>query len=245
MKFPLAVVFAVVLPGLSGFAQVPSIAEGSAYEPRPGQWRRVIRNQSTSPLVAFTTSCHGPRGGAIAFHDALINAGDYYVHPGESIEVSGADPSSCDGSVEAAIFLDGHVEGDLGIADKKLFSFRRGAYRALEQSIQLLTSIYTQRVPADHVIDALEAKRQSSLKDRTEASAGYTSILIEVLGALRQPHITYHLPPDNYGPKRPQQSIEDVMNSNGLSRDEARIMVFTERLKEWKSLLEGNLQPPR
>jgi hypothetical protein len=100
-------------------------------------------------------------------------------------------------------------------------------------------------MPIEHVIDALEAKRQSSLQERTEAGVGYNFILNVVLGALRKPHVTYHLPSDSYGPKRPQHSIEDVMNSNGLSRDEARVLVFTKRLEEWKSILEGNLQLPR
>jgi hypothetical protein len=33
------------------------------------------------------------------------------------------------------------------------------------------------------------------------------------------------------------------MNANGLSRDEARVMILNKRLEAWKSLLGKNLQP--
>jgi hypothetical protein len=238
-------VIAFLLPRSSS-AEVPSIVEGSAFEvQQPEHWHRVFKNQSASSLVAFRGACHGPKGGQIVLHDALLNAGDYYVHPGQSIELTVADPSECNGSVEAAIFSDGHIEGDPDVVDRDLFSPRRGAYKALEYSIQQLASVYTQHMPIEHVIDTLEAKRQSSVQGKTEAAGGYTFILGIVLNALRKPRTTYHLPPDNFGPKRPQPSIEDVMSTNGLSRDEARVMAFTKRLGEWKSLLEGNLQPPR
>jgi hypothetical protein len=238
-------VIAFLLPRSSS-AEVPSIVEGSAFEvQQPEHWHRVFKNQSASSLVAFRGACHGPKGGQIVLHDALLHTGNHKIHPGESIEVVVADPSSCDGSVEAAIFSDGHIEGDPDVVDRDLFSPRRGAYKALEYSIQQLASVYTQHMPIEHVIDALEAKRQSSLQERTELGGGYTFILIEVLRTLRQPQVSIYVPSDDFGPKRPSHSIEDVMNSNGLSRDEARVLVFTKRLGEWKSLLEGNLQPPR
>jgi hypothetical protein len=246
MRPALVVVLVGFLLCPASFAEVPSIIEGSAFEvQQPEHWHRVFKNQSASSLVAFRGACHGPKGGRIVLHDALLYTGNHNIHPGESIEVTVADPSECNGSVEAAIFSDGHIEGDPHVVDRDLFSSRRGAYKALEYSIQLLNSVYAQHVPVEHVIDSLEAKRQSSLHESTEASGGYTFILIEVLRTLRQPHVSIHVPSDDFGPKRPQPSIEDVMNANGLSRDEARVLVFTKRLEEWKSLLEGNLQLPR
>jgi hypothetical protein len=40
-----------------------------------------------------------------------------------------------------------------------------------------------------------------------------------------------------------QPSIEGVMNANGVSLDEARVIILNKGLKAWKSLLESNLQP--
>src|SRR5579864_8742437 len=221
MRYALLAVFVACLPSLRSFSQVPSIVEGTTFETRPGQWRRVIRNQSPSSLVAFRVPCDGPSGGMITLHDALLYTANHFVQPGASIEVAVADPSRCNGHVEAAIFSDGHVEGDPGVAYRELFSSRRGAYKALKYSIQLLSSAQSEHVPIEHVIDTLEAKRQSSFQERTVGHVGFNFILDVVLDTLRQPQVSIYVPSDDYGPKHRQPSIEDVMNANGVSRDEA------------------------
>lgn len=69
----LVVVVAFLLPG-SSFAQVPSVVESDALQAGPHDWRKVLRNQSPSSMVAYTVSCV-PERGLTTLNDVLINGG--------------------------------------------------------------------------------------------------------------------------------------------------------------------------
>ena len=237
----LALIASFVLPWNS-FAQVPSLTEGDTFEGRPpGRWQRVLDNHSSSYLVAYYEAFHCPKGGFGANYDALVYSGNRLVSPGESVVIEADDPFKCSGNVNAAIFSDGHEEGDPRYLDA-LYSTRRGAYRALGESIRLLNSIQSDHEPIPHVIDALTARNKASLAEKTWTAHGYIVVLSSVLQMLTDTRTGHHrLPSDNDGRKLP--TVEDVMNATGLSRDEARAIVVSKRLEGWKSLLENNLQP--
>lgn len=247
MRPVLVALFATFAIPWNSVAQVPSITEGNTFEAGKSQWHRVIKNQSASSLVAYWAPFQCPKRGPVAVADALLYTGNHDIHPGQSLEIVAGDPSRCSGTVSASIFSDGHAEGDPQALDE-LYSRRRDAYKALGESIQLLDAIQNEHAPMQRVIETISARHQASLRDGAKGGPGYEYVYSFVLNTLTDPRWDYpRLPSDNGRTDKQQKlsAIEDVMNANGLSHDEARIMVFTKRLKEWKSLLEGNLQPPR
>lgn len=239
-----ALLTAFTLSGV-GLGQVPSIVEGTPFEARQGQWMKVIRNQSPSSLIAFFVApphcSYGEPGPGVTF-DALVYSGNHEIPSEESTEIQTGDPSKCPGSVSAAIFSDGHVEGDPK-ALEYLYSGRRGAYKALEESVELLNSVRDQHETTQHVVETLDARRQANVQQRTETGVAYGLVSHVVLTTLRDSREHPKLPSDT-GPENPT-AIQDVINSTGLPHEEARFVAFGKRLEAWKSLLQKNLQPPQ
>ena len=93
------------------------------------------------------------------------------------------------------------------------------------------------------MVETLNARVQASLQQRTESALGYNIVCFVILGALRETQVHAQLPSDADAKGEKLPTVEDVMNSTGLSRDEALAVVFTRRLEQWKALLEKNLQP--
>jgi hypothetical protein len=232
-------VTAFLLPW-SGSAQVPSIFESGSLQAGGHSWRKVLRNQSPSALVAYMVGCN-PEGGMTSTHDALIDGGAF-VGSGKSIEVQVNAPSTCDASVHAAIFSDDHAEGDPNLV-QKLFAYRRGAYQSLGDTIKLLASVYTQHVPIANILEKLDTQRRSNLQKMTAESGGCNMVLFQISNALSKPHVVWRVPPEYQGQKLELPSIEDVMAGDGVSQDEARVILLNKRLEAWKSLLEHHLEP--
>lgn len=242
MRFaPLGLLVALAL-SWNSFAQVPSLKEGETFEGRPpGTWERVLDNHGASALVAYYEAFSCPKDGTVVKYDALVYSGNRDISPGESVVIEADDPSRCSGAVNAAIFSDGHAEGDPRFLDA-LYSTRRGAYKALGESIQLLNSIQSEHKSIPHIVDTLMARKQASSIEKTWTAHGYIFALSTVLRMLTDTRTGHHsLPSDNDGQKPP--AVESVMNATGLSRDEARAIVISKRLEEWKALLENSLQP--
>jgi len=240
MRFALLVVVTAFLPPWSALAQVPSLVESSSLQASERSWRRVLRNQSPSSLVAYMVGCL-PKRGMTSMHDAITDGGPY-VAPGKSIEDDVNDPSVCDVGVRAAIFSDGHSEGDPQFVEE-LFASRRGAYQALRDTIKLLTSVYTQHVAIADILNKLDQEHQSNLQSGSAESGGYNLVLFDISNFLREPSVAWRFPPEYQGQKQQLPTIEDVMAANGLSHDEARVMILNKRLEAWKALLGNNLQP--
>jgi len=238
MKSALFLMAAAFLLSCRSFAQVPSIAEGSTFQASPHSWKRMLQNQSTSSLVAYTVGCK-PQHDLTVLHDALLDGGPY-LGPGRSIETEVSEPSSCDAGVRAAIFSDGHVEGDPEFIGE-LFARRRGAYQALGETIQLLASVYTQNWPLAEVAGIL--KRKSNGGKTPQENEGYSFALLRVNQVLTQPLVRHGLPRDNRDEKMQLPAIEVVMKENGITHEEAGIFLLNKRLEAWRSLLENHLQP--
>jgi len=173
--------------------------------------------------------------------DALIDGGPY-VDSGKSLEAQVNDPSICEVGVHAAIFSDGHSEGDPKIV-QELFAHRRGAYQALGDTTKLLASVYTEHVPIANIVERLDAEQRSNLQKMTTDSTGDNMVLFQISNFLRDPSVVWHLPPEYQGQKQQMPSVEDVMSANGVSRDEARVLLLNKRLEAWRTLLQNNLQP--
>jgi hypothetical protein len=110
MRFALFIVVTAALLASHSLAQVRSIEDGPTLETRPHAWRRVLQNQSTSSLVAYIVGCN-PEYLTTVLQDTVL-LGGRPIGPGESIDVGVNDPSLCDSRLRAAIFSDGHAEGD-------------------------------------------------------------------------------------------------------------------------------------
>jgi hypothetical protein len=240
VKSTLLMMLAALAFPWNSFAQVPSLEEGANMEERPALWRRVLENHGSSYLVAYYASFHCPKGGPVDTYDALLYSGCHWIAPGESTLMNAGDPSRCSGNVNAAIFSDGHTEGDSQALDH-LYSTRQGAYKALVESTQLLSSIQSEHESVQHVVDALTTRSKASLSEKTWIASGRSFVLSTVLDMLTETRSgRYRLPSDDPAHKEP--AVEDVMKSTGLTREEARAIVIGKRLEGWKSLLEGNLR---
>jgi hypothetical protein len=106
---PIVVATALLLPW-SSTAQVPSVVESSALQADSRSWRQVLRNQSPSSPVAYSVGCI-PKSGLTMISDALIDGGSF-VDTGKSFESQVNEPSRCEAGVHAAVFSDGHAEGE-------------------------------------------------------------------------------------------------------------------------------------
>jgi hypothetical protein len=240
MRFTLSVVVTALVLTWSSFAQVPSIREGSTFQAGPYSWKRMLQNQSTSSVVAYTVGCKS-RHNLTVLYDALLNGGPY-LGPGKSIETKVNEPSSCDVGVRAAIFSDGHAEGDPEFVGE-LFARRRGAHQALGETIQLLASVYSQHMPIADITDMI--KRKSNGGKTPQENDGYSFALLRVKQILTQPGVAHGLPRDDHDEKLPLPAIEDVMKETGVTREEADIIILNKRLETWKSLLQNHLEPPQ
>jgi hypothetical protein len=244
MKSALLVFVAASVLSLRSLAQVPSIKEGVAFQLRPSLnvWREVIQNQGSSALVAFHVSFHCPKDGPLVRYDALFHYGhNSNIPPGGSVEIDAGDPSKCSGTVDAAIFLDGHNEGEAQSLNE-LYAMRRGAYTALGDSIQLLNAIANKTESPQHVIDTLETRSQENRREMTANAAGYAFICLIVTRTLNNPRLSVHVPSDDTAQRLP--GIDEVMNLQNISANQAQAVVLSKKLQQWHSALEVNLEPP-
>jgi hypothetical protein len=69
-----------------------------------------FRTRAQASLVAYIVGCN-PEYLTTVLQDTVL-LGGRPIGPGESIDVGVNDPSLCDSRLRAAIFSDGHAEGD-------------------------------------------------------------------------------------------------------------------------------------
>lgn len=235
MKSALIFAVTIFLLSLVSSAQVAGIAESTTVEAGPHTWRQTLTNESTSSLDAYVVSCK-PKWLATTLQDVLLNGGRS-LHPGESINVTVNEPSKCDSRLRAAIFSDGHAEGDPAFVNE-LYAHRRGAEQALEQTIELLASIYTEHRPFPQIADLLKQKSSNSAKT-PEEGVGYSLVMWAVNRMLSQPGHT-RLIPAEARVKEQLPEIDDVMKQNGFTGEEAGVFLLNKRLEAWMSALRSD-----
>ena len=239
------------------FAQVPSIKEDAAFPlvPPASGWHKVIQNRGSSSIVALYATITCGRGGEIIDHDALLNYGqDRAIPPSGFLEIESGDPTKCTGGVQAAVFSDGHVEGT-SQALNMIYLWRRGAYQALGDLIEALDGITSDEDKSLQVLLQSLQVRLDGIRDGTETGASigfrrlpgngkgkYASVYSKVKTLLGDPNGDLPVPSD-YTPQK-QPVVEQVMKIKNVSRDQARAIVFSKKLQEWRAALEGHLEPP-
>jgi hypothetical protein len=241
MKIKMLITLALSIVSLDNMAQVPSVKEGLAFQPKTSanRWFEVIQNQGSSSIEALYAHFECPKIGPLTRYDALFNySSEKNIVPSASIEIEAGDPSKCTGGVKAAIFSDGHVEGDAE-ALKALYDRRQGAYAALGDLIPLLTAIATEQDTTLHVMDKLNSRLEETRKTFTPKATGYATVCV----ILREVWVSgLRVPSDSTSHKAPE--IEALMNEKGISRDQARAIILTRKFGEWRSALEGHLEMP-
>jgi hypothetical protein len=228
-------------------ALLPGIEEGVPfpYQSSTLGWFEVVQNRSSSNLVAFNAPYQCPRGGPLFHYDGLL-FGNSITPPGDGIVIGAGDLSKCTGGVDAAIFSDGHAEGDLQELTS-LYAWRRGAYQGLIESIRHLNAIASKQESVEFAAKALPGEFHSTdMKTIQTESIGYhfvSGIVVKRLSDFNTDHtVPYLMVPSEDVERIPR--IEEVMKAEGLSRDEASVVILSRSLERWRSVLEGHLQLP-
>jgi hypothetical protein len=216
-------------------------------------WQAVIQNHGSSAVMAMRTTFREQPGimkdgsintAVVVVYDSVTHYGPFPpIAPGGTAERAAQDPSKWTGGVDAAIFSDGHSEGDpQGVND--IYERRRGAYNAVVKVIPLLDSIATQGANPSEVADTIHGLYQSLPKDRTITDSerlGLGPVYLGVENLLRtQGDIAGLYDPTKYPP---QPGISEVAKVSGIPREQAHAIVISKKYQGLKALLEANLQP--
>jgi hypothetical protein len=253
MKILLALAIVWATPN-NGSTQVVGLREGPAFHIAASEnlqtgalpalstdaWREVIQNQGSSSLEALFAFFPCGSGANVTIYDTLLAYGvDKSILPSGSVEISAGDPSKCSGGVQAAIFSDDHAEGNPE-ALKQLYERRKGLYAGLDDSIKLLDAIVANQQKSADVIDILDSRIVESRKIQTPTSVGYITACMVVRNTLQSANGRLHVPSDDTPQKLPKP--EALMSQEGISWDQARAKVLSQKLGQWQSALSDHLQ---
>ena len=239
------------------------------------KWRQVIENHGTSSLSAFYeyVDCKGYPEPQFGDYDSVL--GPVYVPgmvaaipPSGSIEVKSDDPSRCQVRASAAIFSDGHSEGDPHFV-QFLYHVRIGAYKELAELIPLLDDLATLRRTRREVFDLVSKRKYDFdmthvVGSPNEGNAGGEihgrDVAFEAVISVMTPLGGWNNHPSPSLPSWASPfldflegdladplpaSTEDIMRRNKVSREQAEAMFIDARFKKWRDALGTNLGPLR
>ncbi|WP_260736795.1 hypothetical protein [Tunturiibacter lichenicola] len=243
---------------VKGYAQAPSIREhlpsnllsaDARTASNSGVWKEVIENHGSSALVAFHATFHcGTKGNILYNHDPLFFYGrDKVISPEGSFEIEAADPSECPGCIDAAIFSDGHTEGDPFEVDA-IFQRRRGTYEAIASALTLLDDMAANKRTALQVQSSFSDLEASAYKDRTLNGPERVGmrILFERLRLTLKTNQGVVITPSDKTVGR-QPTYNEIAAKQNISMEQAQAIVIAKKLQEWRADLEGSLSlaPPK
>src|ERR1700761_818115 len=237
---------------VKGYAQAPSIREhlpfnsltaDSRTAANPGIWKEVIENHGSSALVAFHSTFHcGEKGNIFYDHDPLFFYGrDKPISLEGSFEIGAADPAECPGSIDAAIFSDGHTEGNPFEVDA-IFQRRRGIYEAIDSALTLLEDRVANKRTALQVETSFSDLESSANNDHT--LSGPERLGMQML--FRRLRLTLKtnqgvlITPSDWTTVR-QPTYDEIAAKQQISMEQAQAIVIAKKLREWRADLEGFL----
>lgn len=248
MKSGLLVLLAALFVSQLGAAQMPSIKESEVVQ-IGSVWEEVIKNLSGSSIVALhaTFHCIDANGHRIIDEngstDSLYSfSHDRNIPPGGSYVIHVEGYQQCTGGADAAIFADGHSEGD-SAAITRIYDLRRGASKGLVFVVPLFESIASGKMTVQEVITILEKHVKSTSTDMSrsvEERSGEGWPCSVALGTLR--HQNTFRTPSNFTSSR-QPRIDDLAKATNVSREQAHATVNMNKFKEWQAALKGNTEP--
>lgn len=242
IRSELLVACCLMLPACT-HAQVSGLKEDAPFRPSLSHnyWLEVVHNQGPSSLEAFYSSFSCSNGGGLrgVLFDSRFNySGNRTIPPDGSVQVSAADPSDCTGGVKAAVYSDGHLEGGYeGL--KQIFDRRKGAYEGLTVVIQLLDQVAEGQRTSPELIDALQSSLDKLISDHTQKADG-SRFIYAILKEDWKQGGGLVVPSDDTPSKGP--GVDEVMKTQRVSLEQARAIVLSRKLKEWRAALEGHAE---
>jgi hypothetical protein len=226
--------------------QIPGVKEDTPFRPSPGsnQWLEHVHNDGSSPVEAlfssFSCSDRGGLNGRVL--DSRFNyAGDRSISPAGSSVVAADDPSDCSGGIKAAVFSDGHVEGSYeGLG--QIFGQRKGAYEGLGVAIPLLNEVAEGQRTTPQLIYALQSLMNKLSRFHTPEAEGYRFIYFFLKVDWSTQSRALVVPSDGTASRGPD--VDEVMKTQRVPLEQARAIVLSRKLKEWRSALEGHTEMP-
>lgn len=155
-----------------------------------------------------------------------------------------ADILNCPGGVDAAIFADGHSEGDpKSIAD--IYSWRKGVYKGITYVMPLLSKIVQPESETEQP-NALVAitHRESAIRQDRSSNMHENQGEFFLIGAVADSLVKeqpFGIPSDSTQFKGPD--VDQVIKTEHLDHSRASAFVLRRKLLEWQHDLEGNLNP--
>ena len=241
------------MPLVNGYAQAPSVRE---YGPvnmvradartadNPGIWKQVIENHGLSALVAFHATFDCGRGGHVLYdHDPLFFYGrDMQIPSTGNFEIQAADPSVCPGGIDAAIFADGHTEGD-PVQIEAILERRRGINEAIGSALPLLQKIAANKETSLQV-QAAFSELEAAANHNHSLSGPERLGMHSLFQRLRLTLITNQgvlITPSDKNLRRPPDYSEIAATQN-MSLEQTQASVIARKLQEWRADLEGSLK---
>lgn len=147
---------------------------------------------------------------------------------------------SCASVVDAAIFADGHSEGDLRIIGE-IYSNRLGYDKGLALAIPIVDTVAKSGDEQHHAVASLVAKSKQIHADRginLDERIGESSLLYIVSDCLEKGG----WPRPQFEVGRPDgPEVATVMRSENLNHTQAAAYVLRSKLMEWETNLHGHL----
>lgn len=241
---------------VKGYAQAPSIREhlpsnslsaDARTAAHPGMWKEVIENHGSTALVAFHATFHcGTKGNVFYDHDPLFFYGrDRPISPEGSFEINAADPAECPGGIDAAIFSDGHTEGNPFEVDA-IFQRRRGIYEGIGSALTLLDDVAANKRTALQVQSSFSDLEASAYKDHTLNGPEKIGmrIFFERIRLTIKTNQGVLITPSDWTTVR-QPTYDEIAAKQHISMEQAQAIVIAKKLREWRVDLEGFLSPAR
>jgi hypothetical protein len=238
-------------------AQIASVSITNVSEKaaQPGKsrlvWKGLLENHSSSSIVAFhsTFVCPSPtdhgknmsRGsGYDAFEQHTVLDDIRLIPVGGVAEVNAADPYNCTGGVDSIVFSDHHSEGDLRWVNLKHQEWA-GLHTGIVESLRLLDRIADQEARPEEVADVFRDRIQLIPNGTRDTKKwGERSVYVQLESLLRgKTDVKSPLDPIPHSPPR----VEETNEANGIPRQKAQAMYLVNKLQEWKTALEDNLEP--
>lgn len=167
---------------------------------------------------------------------------DHFIPSGGTYVAKVIEVGDCTARTDAVVYADGQVEGDADKIDL-IFQRRSGAYKALSVVIPLLEDIASGQSKASEVIATLQGNIQALSNDRSlsgEETTGEGAVFGQTINVLK--FRGWLRTPSDDTPNR-QPRIEDLMQTKGISLEQAQALVTANKYREWQSALKDNLAP--
>ena len=216
--------------------------------------RDVIKNVSGQKIEALhvTFVCTAENGRVETDENGGIDKvfqydTDHLIPPGGTYVARVIEPGDCTAKTDAVVYANGEVEGDADKIDL-IFQRRSGAYKALSVVIPLLDEIASGESSDAAVIRILRDKI-GALSYHGPLTVGLSGgemsgedlVFGQTISVLKERG--WLTTPSDGTPNR-QPPVEELMQKNGISLEQAHALVTANKYREWQSALKDHTIAP-